>query len=205
MSDTNQSHSHPPCGPEVLPQRGLVGLMGGWAGIVLQPSSFRSWFWFSFCGCHCACISSDPVSKIPFGCDLWFRFLFLCLTGSFNEGLAGHKPNKGLVPWIFLGGLIDLSRCALHPRITFGAAASANEAAAPNSRIGRTSRALRTVRAYRMGRALHRRGGGVQPGRGQVLQKIRCIKRADATDLENTQYVFGFHCFRKGFCPQINK
>ena len=46
MSHTNQSHPHPLCGLEVLPKRGLVGLVsgggGGVAGIGLQPSSFAA-------------------------------------------------------------------------------------------------------------------------------------------------------------------
>ena len=72
---------------------------------------------------------------------------------------------------IILGGLIDLSRCALHPSITLGGAASADGAPAPSDGTRRTSRALRTGRAYMPSRALHRGGGGFfQPGSGQVLQ-----------------------------------
>ena len=112
---------------------------GGRRGIVeRQLSSFRSWFWCCFSGCISAVISSDPVSEVPFQCGLWFWFL--CWTGSFNEGVGSHKPIQAQVPWIILGGLIDLSRRVRDRSITFGAPASGDGGAAPTSRTSRAQR-----------------------------------------------------------------
>ena len=123
-------------------------VLGGAAGIGLQPSSFRSWFWCCVCGCLCASVLSDPVSKFPFVYGLWFWFGFLCLTGSFSEGLGSHKPTQAQVRWIIVGGLIDVSRCAMHASITFGVAVSADGATAPIGRTGWTFGNLRSGRAY---------------------------------------------------------
>ena len=87
---------------------------GGGAGIGLQPSSFRSWFWCCFCGCICADTSSDLVLGLLFRCDLWFWFL--CLTISLNKGRGSHQPTQAQVPWIILGGVIDLSRFGTAPK-----------------------------------------------------------------------------------------
>ena len=57
----------------------------------LQPSSFCSWFWCCFCGCILVGISSDPVFQFSFW--FWLGF-FVCLTGSFHEGVISHNPPK---------------------------------------------------------------------------------------------------------------
>ena len=154
-----------------------------------------------FCGCICASNSSDAISELPFRCGIWFWFL--CLTGSFNEGLRSHNPTQASVPRIILGHLTDPSGLSLRPSITFGAAASADGATA---RTCRTSGAQRNGRAYRTGTALQGEGCGgfLQSGKGQVLQKIRVIKRSDATRFEPTQYDLVCHWLRR-VCNKANQ
>ena len=103
--------------------------------------------------------------------------------------------------------MIDLSRCALHPGITFFAAASADGDAAPTGRTGKTSRALRAGRVYRTGMALHKAQGEgfLIRAMGKCRKKYAGSKGLMPQDLKLLGMFCGVTSFTKAFVHNSKK